>query len=82
MLWFPIVSRRRRSKVEISTVPENTGPFLANSPDRRGVGCNDFDADFRIVFDAEVFPVGDVPEHPEAVFFLGWDPLWRGIGVR
>ena len=75
-----IVSRRKQSKVVISTVPERTEIFLANLPERRVVGYNDFDADFRIVFDAEVCSIGDVLEHPEAVFFLGWDPLEGDLG--
>ena len=70
-----IVSRRRLSEVESSTVPENTKTFPVNFPERQGVGSNEFDTGPGLVCDAEVFFVGDVLECPKVVFILGYNPL-------
>ena len=79
-----IVSRRRQSEVESSTLPVRIGtfPFTLDSPERRGVDSNEPGEDSGLAIDAEVFSVGDVLECPAAAFFPGCYPLWRGIRIR
>ena len=51
--------------------------FSDKYPERRGVGCNDFDTGPGIVCDAEELPADGVLQRP-AAFSLGRDPLCGG----
>ena len=82
---IPIVSKRRQSEVESSTVPERTGTWRSglNLPSHcREGGYNEFGTGSGLVCSAERFPVDDALDYPGAVAFLYSDPLWRGIRIR
>ena len=79
-----IVSRCGQSEVESSTVPERIGIFRSrpNLPERRGAAYNEVDTGSRPACGTEELPAADILQRPEAVFFLGCDPLQRGIRIR